>query len=353
MTPIFLFLLIIVVSITVYLYVSSAQPKASCHRPVEAFDNGNQVPDVEFPFKNIRDDKGQKLNIIAISAPFREAKHELLYESYKSAGLGFMGLSSYLNFPNKIDNPFEDRYHEERNHDYLSMVSSWVHCFRDPGNKLQYSGLPLLLLTEADLKDPAQYTPDTTIKKEFDFMYVCLDDNDKCDPGWNWYNRNFDLAKQCLPVMCGEKGMTGVIVGRTNCELPPECEGKITQMGFLAFHEFQKEMQKARILFVPNVADASPRVITEAMLLNIPVLVNKNILGGWHNVVSGVTGEFFTSEYDIGQALDKIRDNYSQYTPRKWYEENRGLRVSGAKLAEFLKSNYPEINNPDVVYASI
>jgi hypothetical protein len=301
----------------------------------------DDVPDVAFPFKNIRDDKGNKLNIIAISAPFRESSHELLYESYKSAGLSFLGLSSYLNFPNKIDNPYEDRFH------------AWMHCFRDPGTTLQYSGLPMLMLTEADLKIPEHYVPDTTIRKEYDFIYVCLDDNDQCDPGWNWYNRNFDLAKQCFVVMCGQYNLKGLVVGRTNCELPPECDGKITLKPFLPFHEFQKEMQKAKFLFVPNIADASPRVITEAMLLDIPVLVNKNILGGWHNVESGVTGEFFTSEYDVGLALDSIIHNSSNYTPRKWYVENRGVHNSGVELAEFLKKHYPGVNHSEMKYASI
>jgi hypothetical protein len=311
------------------------------------------VPDVSFPFKNIRDDKNNKLNIIAISAPFRESEHELLYESYKSSGMGLLGLSSYLNFPNKIENPYEDRFHEDRKHDYIGMVSAWVYCFRDPGQKLQYSGLPLLQLTEADLKVPEHYKPDSTIAKEYDFIYICLDDNDKCDPGWNWYNRNFDLAKKCFVVMCGTYNLKGVIVGRTNCELPPECEGKITTKPFLQFHEFQKEMQKARFLFVPNIYDASPRVITEAMLLNLPVLVNKNILGGWHNVIPGTTGEFFSTEYDIGIALDRITNPETQYQPRKWYVDNRGIYNSGVQLADFLKKHYPDLNHPEMKYASI
>ena len=72
------------------------------------------------------------------------------------------------------------------------------------------------------------------------------------------------------------------------------CNGIVKVVPFLAFDAFQKEMQKCRFLFVPNIADASPRVITEAICYNMPVLVNRNILGGWHYVEPGVTGEFFT-----------------------------------------------------------
>ena len=42
-------------------------------------DDDQLVPKVEFPFKNILDENGRRLNIILISAPFREEKHEELY----------------------------------------------------------------------------------------------------------------------------------------------------------------------------------------------------------------------------------------------------------------------------------
>jgi len=310
------------------------------------------VPDVSFPFKNIRDEYGNKLNVLAVSAPFREPAHEDQYTAYRDQGLVFCGLSSYLEFPKKIDNPYEDRFHEQQKHDYPSMVSSWIHCFRDPGAALRSSGLPLLLLTEADLKNPDEYRPNPAIPKTYDFIYICLDDNDQCTPGWNWYNRNFDLAKRCFVVMCGKYGLRGLIVGRTNCELPMECAGKVTLKPFLPFHEFQAEMQKCRFLFAPNVSDASPRVITEAILYDMPVLVNYNIVGGWHNVVSGVTGETFTSEHDIGGGLDRLVGNEASYHPRQWYIENRGMH-SRKVLAEFLKKHYPELNRPEMVYANI
>lgn len=327
------------------------------HQHLEGFGNADDdrdpVPTVEFPFKNIYDDQGRKLNVIAISAPFRGAEHELLYESYRDAHLGLLGISSYLEFPNPIDNPYEDKYHQERKHDYPSMVSTWIHCFRDPGYTLQYSGLPLLMLTEADLKNVDHYKPDPAIPKEYDFIYICLDDNEKCEPGWNWYIRSWDLAKRCLEIMCSKYHLRGVIVGRTNCEFTDKCTGIVKTVPFLPFHEFQQEMQKCRFLFAPNVSDASPRVITEAMLYNMPVLVNKNIVGGWHNVIPGVTGEFFTSEHDIETALDRLTNPETHYTPREWFVTHRGLEHSGKQLATFLRTNYPQLNYPDTEYAYI
>ena len=317
-------------------------------------DNANNgVPIVSSPFKNLFDDQGAPLNVILIAAPFRTEEDEQAYELYKRQGLSFCGISSYINFPGHIENPHEDRFHEERGHDYPAMVSAWLHCFRDPPTNLQRSGLPLMLLAESDLKDADAYKPDPTIKKEYDFMYVCLQDNDKCEPGWQSYNRNWDLAKQCLEIMCGEFGLRGVLVGRTNCEFTNKCNGIVKVVPFLAFDAFQKEMQKCRFLFVPNVADASPRVITEAMCYNMPVLVNRNILGGWHYVEPGVSGEFFTSKNDVRPALRRLTTQMNAYAPRRHFMRHHGKHRDGRRLAAFLKQHYPDLNNKHMKYATI
>lgn len=339
----------ILILILVMLFCVMASYKVA-FKAVEFYEDMS-IPSVEFPFRNTFDDKGKKLNIILITAPFREEKHEKLYEEYKNKGLNFCGISSYLDFPSKINNPFEDKFHEKRNHNYLKMVSAWLYCFRNPTPEMINAGIPLLQLAEADLKDTDSYKPDTSIKKKYDFMYCCLKDNDKCDPGWQSYNRNWDLAKKCLQVFCKDYGLKGVLVGRENCEFTEYCNGIVEVIPFLKFHEFQKKMQECRFLFIPNISDASPRVITEAISYNIPVLVNYNILGGWNNVIPEITGEFFTNEDDIRVALNKITKN--KYSPRDWFLKNRGKKNSGRVLADFFIKHYPNINNKNMDYATI
>ena len=82
-------------------------------------------------------------------------------------------------------------------------------------------------------------------------------------------------------------------------------------------------------------------------------MVNYNIFGGWHNIIPGVTGEFFTDEKNIVPALDKLLTNYQNYKPREWYVNNRGLHISGKILADFLITNYPNINNKKMKHAYI
>ena len=302
--------------------------------------NPDDIPIVKWPFRNVFDDKGNKLNVILISAPFRTKEDDEIYEKYKEMGLNFCGISSYLNFPDPIVTPYEDMYHVDKNHDYLSMVSAWLHCFREPSKKLQKSGLPLLLLTEADLKDFNSVNVSTE-PKEYDFFYSCPKDDDQCNPGWQSYNRNWELAKECLKVMCGKYHLKGIIVGRENCEFTELCSDYITILPALDYHEFQATMQKCKFLFVPNIMDASPRVITEALCYNMPVLVNWHIVGGWHNVIPNVTGEFFTNKDNLSIALDKIINN--KYKSREWFEKNRGKEISGGMMAKFLIKHFPNL----------
>jgi len=348
-----IFLLIIIILLLVKLLLNNKDLIYETFTDISQEEDS--IPNVGFPFRNLIDDNGKKLNIILITAPFREKKDEDNWIKYKSMGLDFCGISSYLEFPGKISNPHDDFYHEERRHDYVKMVSAWMHIFRKPPQNLIDAKIPLLLMAEADLLDVSgnDHYHDDKIEKEYDFIYINLDDNDECTPGWNWYNRNWDLAKKCLEVICEKHNLKGAIVGRKNCKFTDKCDGIIKIIPYLEYHEFQKELQKAKFLFMPNIADASPRTITQAMGHNIPVLVNYNILGGWNNVISGVTGELFTSEDDISPAIYKLINNYNNYTPRKWFVENKGKDNCCPILAKFLIDNFPNINNKTMKFAQI
>ena len=233
------------------------------------------------------------------------------------------------------------------------MVDAWIYCTRTPSEKLKNSGLPLLFMSEADLKNTDHYQYDSSLSKEYDFIYICLDDDEKCNPGWQSYNRNWELCKKCLEVMCNNFKLKGLIVGRTNCDITINCKDMLTIIPFLPFYEFQDKLKRARFIFIPNISDASPRVITEALCYNIPAVVNYNIFGGWHNVIPNVTGEFFTSELDVLDAINKIITNYNYYNPRDWFIKNRGYKNSSAIVASFLVEHYPNINNKNVRYVAI
>ena len=56
----------------------------------------------------------------------------------------------------------------------------------------------------------------------------------------------------------------------------------------------------------------------EALCLGLPVVMNRNILGGW-KYINQQTGEFFTDASDIVSAYQTLQARADQLTPREWY----------------------------------
>jgi len=303
--------------------------------------------DVVFPFKKIYDQNMKFSKLISISAPFRETKHQTILDELKKQGYQFIIISSYCEFPSKISNPIgiNDIYDDREKYGkyiYDDMAIACLHCFRNPDNYIK-PGIPRLLLSESDFTEPNQLIPNPKYKKSYDVLYVCLDDSDDmtCVEGWQAHNRNWELGKKCIKIMCEAFHLRVLIFGRNGCKLAPKCSKFVKTKPFTPYHKFLKYLQKSKMLFVPNIADASPRVATQAMCLNVPVLMNKNIVGGW-KYINDKTGEFFTDENDFSNVMTKMLNK--QYEPRKYFEENYGIKKSGEKLLEFVKEHYKDLN---------
>lgn len=103
---------------------------------------------------------------------------------------------------------------------------------------------------------------------------------------------------------------------------------------------------QARWAFLPQICDASPRVSTQALSMNIPLLMNKNILGGWKYLVPGKTGEFFHDMSDFKTSLRKLLDNTrggtSPYKPLDFVTDNYGNAISGKRLLEFVQKHFSD-----------
>ena len=54
-----------------------------------------------------------------------------------------------------------------------------------------------------------------------------------------------------------------------------------------------------------QVHDASPRVSTQALIHDVPLLMNRHISGGW-KYMNDRTGEFFSDITDFREALEAI-----------------------------------------------
>lgn len=341
-----LIVVIVVAIVVILLYIN--------HRRKETFLGDKfDYTKAEFPFKNFQTDTGEIIHVVGITAPFRSDNHRKWYEKIKQKGIHFVGVSSYSQFPGHLTNPHEDTYHVDNKDNYESMVSAWLHCFRKPEEYIN-SGIPMLLWSESDCIDPQSLVPRVRGKeKKYDLIYVCLDDDEeRCVEGWQAYNRNWTVAKKCFELLCRHRPDVRVlVVGRTKCKVK-WCDGKVKNIPFQSSDKFIRYMEKSRAIFVPNVTDASPRVLCQALCLNLRCLVNRDLVGGW-KYVTDKTGEFFTDEHDFLEAFDGMMDKYEFYEPRKWYAKRYGPENSGKPLLEFFKKVFPDVDFGDAHYVCI
>ena len=300
-----------------------------------------EIPNVERPFVNVFDQEGNKLNVILISKPFTDDKHHEKCLELKKNNI-IIGISSYLEFPNMVTNPYENFVENYKKYKYKKLAEGWIHCFRKP-EKYFPKRMPLLFQSESDYTDCNINKPDPTIKKEYDFIYICLKVNEKkdtCDD-WATWNKNWELAQKCLKIMCNKYKLKGLLVGRKGCNLPNGCNTLMETTNMVSNEELKKMYNKSRFIFLPNEKDASPRVLTEALCCDVPVLLNKNILGGW-KYVNKNTGEFFTDEKDIDKSIEKImfKIRNDKYSPREYFINNYSIINSGKKLKKYLYENF-------------
>ena len=290
---------------------------------------------IEQPFLHIKDHNGKPTEFMCFHGWIFDKKKERQLKELQKKYI-FVGCCSYQAFP-KITNPRSSWW--EYSHDYESLCKTWLHCFRNPEEYFKHSP-PLALISHSDFADYKHITPNP-VPLKYDFVYSVQKDGDNCEIGWHGTARNWKLGLKCLPIMCKQFKMKGIIIGRKNCGVDVSCDGLIEYPDFMPQQELFNYIDASKFLFVPNELDASPRLAAQALCRNKPLLMNYNILGGWKYIKPGVSGEFFTSEKDIGPAMQKIIKNYNSYTPRDYFIQNFGEQAP-KQLRDFLATHHPE-----------
>ena len=305
-----------------------------------------EVPDVKWPFLNLKDENDNNVNMLVIRANLEyDSEHYHQFKKYYDQGIKFLGCSSYTSFPRKCDNPHGFCHIEERNKiygkDIEDYVLGWSHCFREPDKYIK-SGIPKILLSESDF-NLEHLSPDKNIKIKYDYIMVQPHDKN-CTKGWHYHNKNWPLAEKCIQVLSDELGLKGLIIGRDKCPINVKNKQNITTTGFLHYYKFIHAIQQSRIMVLPNLEDPSPRVLTEALAFNKPIMVYENILGGWKYVTEN-TGVFFNESTIREKALllfNKLKKG--QLSPREDYFSKYGMKNSGRQLRDFLKSINPDLS---------
>jgi hypothetical protein len=298
------------------------------------------------PFLNMyavkKDNTEIMTNIVFITHPFTRDECIVQYNDAKQKGCFFLGLTSYSEFPHIVSNPYDILSNKNEkawtDYNYCDLVDGWLYCFKNKDKYIKCSK-PSVLLSESDFTNHTYLKPDPNVEKEFDFLIVCLKDNDTCSPGWQSYNRGWSMAEKFLDMICSKYKLKGLLIGRIGCKMPASCNNMMTLTDFLDYSTFIKQYNRCKFAIFFNVTDASPRCASESLVFNLPILMNEDILGGWKYIKSGVSGELF-NESNFEEKLKLLLTNFSNYTPREHFINNFGIFNSGKKLKEFIKQVY-------------
>lgn len=316
-----------------YLFQSSI--KSPIHTP-------DDIPDVKWPFLNLLDENGKKINMLCVRAYLDTDEHKNKLLEFVDKDIKLVGCSSNQSFPRKCDNPhgncnitdmkINDKYIEE-------YVLGWCHCFREPEKYIR-GNIPKILLSESDFN--SEDLEFKVMEKKYDYIAVQPKDNDQCEIKWTGYYKNWPLAEKCIKVLSDELNLKGLIVGRDSCPVNIKNQENIETTGFLDYGIFLDKIRQSKFMLLPNLEEASPRILTESLSMNVPVFVNEQILGGW-KYVNDDTGVFFNESNIKEQAL-LLLNNYDNYKPRDYYINNHGIKHSGKQFRDFLKSIYPDLS---------
>lgn len=294
----------------------------------------------EYPFQAVRTQAGNEVNIILVRSPVNMQQHRL-YQKYKDEIL-FLGISSMNDYPLKQQG---DEF------DYLGMFPGFLHMMREPEKHFP-PHVKTILMSQSDFSLPRVPPRDYSVPKKYDFTYSASDCDVYIDGrGWCGWSKNWSFVKEALVVMCGEYHLTGVLVatkdksGARAYTIPGSCKGKVIQTTYLPRQsDYFDYLKQSRFAFLPQIHDASPRVATQALAHDVPVLMNYYILGGW-KYVNDKTGEFFHDMSDFRQSLDKILKNSDipgRYEPRKWVLERYDDAHSGKRLLDFVQEHFSD-----------
>ncbi|MGR6918126.1 hypothetical protein ACU635_28115 [[Actinomadura] parvosata] len=300
------------------------------------------------PFLRVRDPAGRPLPWVLVRAPVTGRARHARLAALARDGHRFAGMTSYAGFPGP-------GWRDER--DYGLLCEAWFHCFRHPDRHLPPHG-PRALISESDFTDPRRVDParieavprppgtvaavprspgtvaavpgppgPVMAAPRADVVCVCAAHLADL--------KNWPLVRRCLPRLLAA-GLRVLVVDPPERAAPPGAE--FTPR--LPWPDLLAAVAGARCLLVPGVLDASPRVLAEALCLDVPVVVNRSILGGW-KYVNAFTGVFFDGADDVVPAVTAACSGTRR--PRAYFTAHHGPLRAGAAVLAVLRRLQPDL----------
>jgi hypothetical protein len=281
---------------------------------------------VQWPFLLVLDSRQQQTGWALVNGPIVTHAQQEQFAELRRRNYRFAGMSSYMTFPLTEDADALD---------YEAVCEAWCHCFREP-DRFFATRIPRDLISVSDFTDYHRISPQSFVQgsgEKFDVVYVGATED------WKREVKNWRLAGRCLPRICAEMGFRALVIGSPNDDFASAVG--VTFAPHLPWDHFLAHLAQARFLFVPNALDPSPKLLGEALCLDIPLMVNRKILGGW-KYINAFTGTFFEGEEDVIASVRAFLDRALR--PRDWFRANYGPYLAGKRLLRLLRSVDPAMD---------
>jgi glycosyltransferase involved in cell wall biosynthesis len=279
----------------------------------------------KWPFMFVVEANGHGTDWVVLHAPIQSGSRKALFADYRRRGLRFLGMTSFMAYPRPDD---DDPL------DYDAVCEAWCHCFTDPAALLP-GNVPRTPLALSDFTDPAsvsraRLSAHLEDVPSFDFLYV------GDDRPWKMAAKNWPLALACLPELCDRQRLRGLLIGVPPSSVPRH--PRITVWPWLPRPLFLRVLARSGCLFVPNELDASPRVLAEALCLEVPIVVNRGLIGG-RRYVTPQTGVLFSGVADVAPAVTAGLSG--TFGPREWFCSHSGPAWASRQLVRLLRRINP------------
>ena len=217
---------------------------------------------IEQPYFKVVGTKSRTdMKVLLLGAPLIQRSDRQKYWYIVRAGYMPMGIMSFRSWPRRIPEELDDYTMEAIDtgmRDIVKTFTGWLHCANDTYIYFNHTLIPRLLFSESDIQWRVVHNyydwNKRTTYREFDLVFV--------NPGTEkWHNdtKNFPLACKCFPKLIDELGLRIMISGRKPCI---GLEGKVSYIeGMVNFETLLDYFHRSKILFVPAISDASPRII--------------------------------------------------------------------------------------------
>lgn len=245
-------------------------------------------------------------------------------------GYYLLGICAFENWPARIPNPRDlpvIRSYDLFEKPYYRRFAGFMHNFRAPRDVFP-DDVPLLAMDFSDFVQVRKRGRE----KAYDLLYYAgyKEADQPASVAWSSVVKQHDLALLVIRTLLDRYPDIRVAIVHDVFAID---DPRVTRFGFLPYREFLDTVEASRILLVPSVLDASPRVITEALCLDTQVMVNADISGGW-KYVNETTGAFF-DRTDFLAVYERLRARGPAVT-RGWFLRNYPNHVLEARFSAWL-----------------